>query len=351
MPWASARRDSSTTSQQGRAVHRDIVAQARRGRHGELRAEVVGERLVGSADETATSRSSVTTATFPASSSSIRGCPSKRLTTSIRPTASSSTAARNLRGLFSEELATIERRAARSPTSSSRDPRSHLPGRRRWTAAAMDARDPTSTWLHIVSQLFTLLSPPEQTGSPMITSTEAPVVTIAPGRVRGCGRGYAGDPAPRPHSSASVRAGAGRRPALRAPVARSRGTTSATRLVRRDRAARRPGITLIPSRRCRRATLNVNVFTAGAGGRMPRSRPRLHPRRRLHRRVAARAHWYDAAAFNRDGVVTVTISYRLGFDGFGTSRARPPTGRARLARGARVGARQRLRVRPATRRA
>ena len=27
--------------------------------------------------------------------------------------------------------------------------------------------------------------------------------------------------------------------------------------------------------------------------------------------------WYDGAAFNRDGVVTLTIAYRLGFDGFG----------------------------------
>ncbi len=27
--------------------------------------------------------------------------------------------------------------------------------------------------------------------------------------------------------------------------------------------------------------------------------------------------WYDGAAFNRDGVVTVTLSYRLGFEGFG----------------------------------
>jgi para-nitrobenzyl esterase len=27
--------------------------------------------------------------------------------------------------------------------------------------------------------------------------------------------------------------------------------------------------------------------------------------------------WYDGTAFNRDGVVTVTISYRLGFEGFG----------------------------------
>jgi para-nitrobenzyl esterase len=27
--------------------------------------------------------------------------------------------------------------------------------------------------------------------------------------------------------------------------------------------------------------------------------------------------WYDGRSFNRDGVVTVTISYRLGVDGFG----------------------------------
>ncbi|MFF1877603.1 carboxylesterase/lipase family protein [Leifsonia sp. NPDC058230] len=27
--------------------------------------------------------------------------------------------------------------------------------------------------------------------------------------------------------------------------------------------------------------------------------------------------WYDGAAFNRDGIVTVSLSYRLGFDGFG----------------------------------
>lgn len=26
--------------------------------------------------------------------------------------------------------------------------------------------------------------------------------------------------------------------------------------------------------------------------------------------------WYDGFAFNRDGIVTVTISHRLGFDGF-----------------------------------
>lgn len=33
--------------------------------------------------------------------------------------------------------------------------------------------------------------------------------------------------------------------------------------------------------------------------------------------------WYDGARFNRDGVVTVTISYRLGFDGFGFIEGAP----------------------------
>ncbi|MBS1674684.1 MAG: carboxylesterase family protein [Actinobacteria bacterium] len=33
--------------------------------------------------------------------------------------------------------------------------------------------------------------------------------------------------------------------------------------------------------------------------------------------------WYDGAAFNRDGVVTVTLSYRLGFDGFGLMPGAP----------------------------
>jgi para-nitrobenzyl esterase len=34
--------------------------------------------------------------------------------------------------------------------------------------------------------------------------------------------------------------------------------------------------------------------------------------------------WYDGAAFNRDGVVTITVSYRLGFDGFGWLPDAPP---------------------------
>lgn len=34
--------------------------------------------------------------------------------------------------------------------------------------------------------------------------------------------------------------------------------------------------------------------------------------------------WYDGAAFNRDGVVTVNVSYRLGFDGFAWIEDAPP---------------------------
>jgi para-nitrobenzyl esterase len=34
--------------------------------------------------------------------------------------------------------------------------------------------------------------------------------------------------------------------------------------------------------------------------------------------------WYDGVAFNRDGVVTVSASYRLGFDGFGWLPDAPP---------------------------
>ncbi len=64
------------------------------------------------------------------------------------------------------------------------------------------------------------------------------------------------------------------------------------------------------------ATLNVNVFTPGAD-----------PTRRLpvwvwihgggYTTGSPASPWYDGSGFARDGVVTVTLSYRLGFDGFG----------------------------------
>ena len=87
----------------------------------------------------------------------------------------------------------------------------------------------------------------------------------------------------------------------------------------RRRSAATPGITLIPEPSIPGdATLNVNVFTPVPG------RPGRRAARCSSTSTAAATSagspaspWYDGRAFNRDGVVTVTVSYRLGFDGFG----------------------------------
>ncbi|WP_109209086.1 MULTISPECIES: carboxylesterase family protein [Microbacterium] len=71
------------------------------------------------------------------------------------------------------------------------------------------------------------------------------------------------------------------------------------------------------------ATLNVNVFTP-APGETDAALPVLvwiHGGGYISGSPASP--WYDGRAFNRDGVVTVTISYRLGFDGFGHIEGAP----------------------------
>ncbi len=64
------------------------------------------------------------------------------------------------------------------------------------------------------------------------------------------------------------------------------------------------------------ATLNVNVFTP-----TPDADAALPVLVYIHGggfvEGSPASPWYDGAAFNRDGIVTVTLSYRLGFDGFG----------------------------------
>jgi para-nitrobenzyl esterase len=67
------------------------------------------------------------------------------------------------------------------------------------------------------------------------------------------------------------------------------------------------------------STLNVNVFTpspakVGDGAGLP-VLVWIHGGGYFAGSPASP--WYDGRRFNRDGVVTVTISYRLGFDGFG----------------------------------
>ena len=79
-----------------------------------------------------------------------------------------------------------------------------------------------------------------------------------------------------------------------------------------------PGVTLIPEPSVPgEATLNVNVFTPSPR----RSDAALPVLVWIHGggyfAGSPASPWYDGRSFNRDGVVTVTISYRLGFDGFG----------------------------------
>lgn len=80
-----------------------------------------------------------------------------------------------------------------------------------------------------------------------------------------------------------------------------------------------PGVTLIPEPSVPGdATLNVNVFTPSPERTDNAGLPVLvwiHGGGYFAGSPASL--WYDGRNFNRDEVVTVTLSYRLGFDGFG----------------------------------
>ncbi|GAA2161282.1 carboxylesterase family protein [Humibacillus xanthopallidus] len=72
------------------------------------------------------------------------------------------------------------------------------------------------------------------------------------------------------------------------------------------------------------STLNVNVFTPVSEPHTDTGLPVLvwiHGGGFVAGSPASP--WYDGRAFNRDGVLTVTVSYRLGFDGFGWIEGAP----------------------------
>ncbi len=62
------------------------------------------------------------------------------------------------------------------------------------------------------------------------------------------------------------------------------------------------------------STLNVDVFTPNTDGTAP---VLVYIHGGGYTEGSPASPWYDGAAFVRDGIVTVNISYRLGFDGFG----------------------------------
>lgn len=66
--------------------------------------------------------------------------------------------------------------------------------------------------------------------------------------------------------------------------------------------------------------LNVNVFTPALDGELP-VLVWIHGGGFVVGSPASP--WYDGATFNRNGVVVVTLSYRLGFDGFGVIDGAP----------------------------
>lgn len=65
------------------------------------------------------------------------------------------------------------------------------------------------------------------------------------------------------------------------------------------------------------STLNLNVFTPRPGDRAANLPVLVYIHGGGFTAGSAASPWHDGAAFNRDGIVTVSVSYRLGFDGFG----------------------------------
>lgn len=95
----------------------------------------------------------------------------------------------------------------------------------------------------------------------------------------------------------------------------------ATRYGATPQRGQSPDVTLIPEPSVAgSSTLNVNVFTptealsSGDGAALP-VLVYIHGGGFVSGSPASP--WYDGAAFARDGVVTVVVSYRLGFEGFG----------------------------------
>ncbi|KHK95662.1 carboxylesterase [Microbacterium mangrovi] len=85
-----------------------------------------------------------------------------------------------------------------------------------------------------------------------------------------------------------------------------------------------PGVTLIPEPSVPgESTLNVNVFTPAPGDEDAALPVLVWIHGGGYFAGSPASPWYDGKAFNRDGVVTVSIGYRLGFIGFGHVEGAP----------------------------
>lgn len=156
------------------------------------------------------------------------------------------------------------------------------------------------------------------TDSPAASTAEHPLVQILAGTVRGTRRpdgssAFLGIPFAEPPTGE-------RRFQAPVPKAPWDGIRDATAYGPTPQRKALAEITTIPEPSIPGdSTLNVNVFTpdpspAPDGGGLP-VLVWIHGGGFLAGSPASP--WYDGRSFNRDGVVTVSISYRLGFDGFG----------------------------------
>lgn len=155
-----------------------------------------------------------------------------------------------------------------------------------------------------------------------MTAAAAPVVTYAHGSVRGSWRDTGGQPYARSAAFLGLPFAAppvgDHRFGAPVPVGPWDGIRDATAYGPTPQRRAFGAVTAIPEPSVPgEATLNVNVFTPVPGDRAAKLPVLVWIHGGGYTAGSPASPWYDGRAFNRDGVVTVTLSYRLGFDGFG----------------------------------
>ncbi|WP_375385194.1 carboxylesterase/lipase family protein [uncultured Microbacterium sp.] len=149
----------------------------------------------------------------------------------------------------------------------------------------------------------------------MDSDADAPIVTIAPGAVCGVWRNGSAAFLGIPFAQAPVGELRFAAPAPPEPWDGVRDAIEYGATAKRDKPGEQ---TLIPEPAIPGdATLNVNVFTPAPGDPSAALPVLVYIHGGGYTEGSPASPWYDGRAFNRDGVVTVTVSYRLGFDGFG----------------------------------
>ncbi|MFK3669449.1 carboxylesterase/lipase family protein [Leifsonia aquatica] len=148
-----------------------------------------------------------------------------------------------------------------------------------------------------------------------------PVVRIDAGDVRGVWRGTSAAFLGIPFAEPPV---GPRRFGSPVPIAPWDGVRDATRLGATPQRKQLAEITLIPEPSIPGdSTLNVNVYTPAPGEPAAALPVLVYIHGGGYTAGSPASPWYDGRAFNRDGVVTVSLSYRLGFDGFGYIEGAP----------------------------